>query len=80
MQNASKLQKPNHQSLALTNPLRGRQNWSKMDGWHGLSRVITAESVTLEAVEPKPPAKNIVLIRVWWADLLSVHRGVTSFS
>lgn len=38
--NASKLQKPNHESLALTNPLRDSRNWSKTDDLQGLSELL----------------------------------------
>lgn len=60
VQNTSKLQKPNHQSLTLTKPNKG-QNWSKTGVLCGLSVVVVKSVTLLNVAESKPPALNFIL-------------------
>ena len=60
VQNTSKLQEPNHQSLMLTKPNKG-QNWSKTGVLCGLSVVVVKSVTLLNVAESKPPALNFIL-------------------
>lgn len=60
VQNSSKLQEPNHQSLTLTKPNKG-QSWSKAGVSCGLSVVVVKSVTLLNVVESKPPALNFLL-------------------